>query len=255
MPPAALSPPSLPSWVVKAASIAIAVHLFLVVAALADATSGPWATPLGGSIATPPQFANLVGEHLGQPYQRLTRVANTFRFASSRPLATDAIFEAHLKDADGTVIARLPFPEEGVNRWVKHRQRLLARALAEDVPVERPESVVLPAPGQDPPRAPIWDMTGPQQLAFRQVPQHLVPRDRPTFRPSDWSVLLAASYGRYLQRTHPGTASVALVRRSREPIFPMVLFQPGPPPAAAFEDLVADYGDVTALPPSREKRP
>jgi hypothetical protein len=78
-------------------------------------------------------------------------------------------------------------------------------------------------------------------LSVRTVPEHLLPRDRQVFRPSEWSLLLAQSYGRHLCRAH-GAASVEIIRRTREAIPPAVLNLPEPP-AELFETLSANFGE------------
>jgi hypothetical protein len=69
-------------------------------------------------------------------------------------------------------------------------------------------------------------------------------------RPSDWALVLARSYGRYLCRTH-GAASAEIVRHTREPVSPAVLFGMRPPPNA-FDEYVATF-DVSALALAEEK--
>ena len=80
-------------------------------------------------------------------------------------------------------------------------------------------------------------------LVIRQVPEHLVPRDRPVFRPGDWSLLLARSYARHLCRAH-GAASCEIVRHSQEPIPPMVLFVGDNIQAGAFDELISNFGEM-----------
>jgi hypothetical protein len=74
-----------------------------------------------------------------------------------------------------------------------------------------------------------------------EVAQHQVPRDHPVEQPSEWALLLARAYGRYLCRTH-GAAKVELVRHSRGPIPPAVLFIDNVP-AGNFDELLSNFGD------------
>jgi hypothetical protein len=144
------------------------------------------------------------------------------------------------------------------NPWVRHRQELLASALAPDVPVEPPAGEMLAAPGGNVPTVAIWSPPGDgaptkiqeeaagdgkMQLRLRTVPQHLIPRARPVFRPTDWAVLLARSYGRYLCRTH-GAPTAEVVRITREPLHPSVLFN-SQQAAPAFDELLASFGEVS----------
>ena len=75
------------------------------------------------------------------------------------------------------------------------------------------------------------------------MPEHLIPRDRPVFRPSEQSLLLARSYARYLCRTH-GAATAELIRHTGEPITPAVMFTSGQPPAAAVNELISSFGEL-----------
>jgi hypothetical protein len=88
----------------------------------------------------------------------------------------------------------------------------------------------------------IWDFDAERTLRLRAVPEHLVPRDRPVFRPSSWSLLLARSYVRHLCRVN-GASTAELVRHSREPILPALIFMPEPP-AATFDELVSSFGEL-----------
>jgi hypothetical protein len=87
----------------------------------------------------------------------------------------------------------------------------------------------------------IWD--GEQPLRLRLVHEHLIPRNRPVYGPTEWSLVLVHSYARYLCRKH-GAASAEVVRHSRESIPPSVFFAGNPPPMA-FRDLLASYGDLS----------
>jgi hypothetical protein len=80
-------------------------------------------------------------------------------------------------------------------------------------------------------------------LHLAAVPQHRLPRYPGRWRPSEWSLILARSYGRYLCRTH-GAASAEIVRHTREPVPPAVLFGQETPPAV-FNDLVANFGEMS----------
>src|SRR5262249_23767224 len=90
---------------------------------------------------------------------------------------------------------------------------------------------------------PIWDLAGEQSLRLRRVPEHLIPRNRQVYGPTEWSLVLAHSYTRYLCRKH-GAASAEIVRHSRESLPPTALLT-GPPPPMDFTELVASYGDTS----------
>jgi hypothetical protein len=232
----------IPRWIVVSGSLVIAFHLLAVASGALAAPSGPWPNAEGGGLFTPPQFAFSVREHLTDWYLGLVRMTHNYHFSSNRPAAPGVFFEARLRDAAGQEVAALRFPDPAANPWVRHRQALLAKWLADDQPVPPPAGEVIAAPGQTPPAVVIWDLAGPHRLRLRAVPQHLVPRDRPVFRPSEWSLVLARSYARHLCRAH-GTASAEIVRHTREAIPPAVLFFDDVP-AESFEELVASFGEV-----------
>jgi hypothetical protein len=62
-------------------------------------------------------------------------------------------------------------------------------------------------------------------------------------RPTDWALVLQRSYARYLCRKY-GAVSAELLRHTREPVSPAILFGNAMPPNA-LEDLVASFGEVT----------
>jgi hypothetical protein len=189
-------------------------------------------------MATPPQFAFSLREPATELHGKGLKLASNYHFASNRPGAPGVYFEVRLKDAEGNVVGTHRFPDEDANPWVRHRQDLLARHLATDVPVMPPQGELIGAPGQAVPTIRIWDVVKPFSLTVKSVPQHLVPRDRDVWAPSDWSLVLARSYVRHLRREH-GAHSGELVRHTQQPIPPVVLFQELPPDATT--ELVATF--------------
>jgi len=230
---------AVPRWLVIVGSVAIAGHLVAVLAMVLAAQSGPWVTPMGPSTALPPPFAESINEFASSNYLRWIKMTNDYHFASNHPAMSVATLEVRLKDNDGKELATLKFPDAKANFWVQHRQSLLARALAEDQPVQPLTGEFIPAPGRQVSSVQIWD--GKQDLQLRTVPEHLIPRERPVFRPSEWSLLLARSYARFLCRTQ-GAASAEVIRHTRESLSPMVWRGFNPPPEST-EDLVANFGD------------
>jgi hypothetical protein len=233
----------------------ILYHLAAITIAVLDAPSGPWPTPNGRGMGDGPPFARAVRD-VTTVHGKYLRVAHSFRLVSNRPGDVPAVrFEAHLKDADGKPLETLSFPDANANPWLRHRQGLLASALAPDLPVETPGGEVIAAPGQKVPTFSIWTLPGdvpgePAEpagdrkltLRLRTVPQHLVPRNRPVMRPSDWGILLARSYARFLCRTR-GAASAEIVRVTRDSVSPDLMF-PNAPPGASIEDLDATFGEI-----------
>ncbi len=99
---------------------------------------------------------------------------------------------------------------------------------------------MIAAPRQKAPTVDIWEPGPGGALNIKTVPQHLVPRDRPVFRPSELSLVLARSYARYLCRAH-GAASAEIIRHTKDPYLPAsLLFEDSSPPAP--EELVARFG-------------
>ncbi len=212
----------LPTWVMLLGSLLLLVHLGGLTIAALDAPSGPWATPYGADMAMPPPFAEAANRVSGPLFHQALRIAGNYHFPSNRPSFSGVYMVAKLKDAEGKVFKTLRFPDEQAPEAVRHRQFMLIRWLADDLPVPPPEGEVIPAPNQRMNTLRIWDMVEPRRLRLREVPEHLIPRDRPVFRPSDWTLLVTASYARYLCRLE-GAASVEIVRHSREPISPVVI--------------------------------
>jgi hypothetical protein len=99
----------------------------------------------------------------------------------------------------------------------------------------------IPAPNREVPKVPIWEGEegNERKLTLTWVPENEIPRNRPVFRPSEWSLIVVKSLGRYLAREH-GAARAEVVRKSREPIPPRVLQEREAPPPQ--EDLVSSYG-------------
>jgi hypothetical protein len=268
----------LPPWLVALASVAIVLHLAAILVPILDTPSGPWPVPTGRSMAEPPQFARSLSS-LGSSsrstsatwtfttlHGKYLRLTNNYHFVSNRPGDLPGVeFEVYLRDAEGNLLHKAKFPSPEANLWVRHRQQMLAGALA---PLEAPQGEVLAAPGASVPTMAVWlfpDELGPEtpngpppggapapsatgpdrlgQLRLSFVPQHLVPRQRPIMRPMELSVVLARSYARYLCRQH-GAARAEIVRHSREPVPPGVLFG-AETPASTFESLVASFGEMS----------
>ncbi len=246
------SPPrsSLPRWLTLAGSALLLYHLAAVGLGVLDAPSGPWPGPMGGGMAIAPAFAHNLAGPTTYTHGKLLKVAHSYHYFTNRTGTPSAFLEVRLKDNKGEALKNargeplvLRFPEKDANPWVRHRQGILARQLADDLPVEPPTGEVIAPPGGRVPTVDLWEPVADRRLTLRAVPQHLVPRDRPGIMgPSAWEMLLARAYARHLCRSH-GAASAEIVRHTRETVPPVVLFNDLPP--ANFEDLVASYGEVS----------
>ena len=234
---------ALPSWLVVLGSVAIAGHLLAVVAMVLAAPSGPWPSDVGSSLSTPPQFAYSLNNLIPAEYLKSLGMSNNYHFFRNRPVLPGVSFEVRLQDEVGSRLATVKFPESNSNFWVRHRQSLLARGLADDQPVEPPQGEMIPAPNRTIPTVQVWEIARNGGLELRNVPEHLVPRDRPVFRPSERSLLLARSYIRHLCRTN-GAAKAELIRHTQEPIPPAVMFMSDQTPAGAFNELISNFGEL-----------
>jgi hypothetical protein len=254
-------PPSasaLPRWLVVAGSALILYHLAAVIVPILDVPSGPWVTGEGPRPVAPPEFAH-VASGLSTVQADYLRVAHSYHFDSNRPGDLPGVeFEVRLRDRDGTLMETVRFPDPGANPWLRHRQELLARGLAPDLPVQPPQSEVIPPAGEKVPMLDIWALHGEDfsgkpaaappdsklPLELRSVPQHRIPRPpmgRSVMRPPEWALVLARSYSRYLCRTH-GAASAEIIRHTREPVSYAVLMGS---PAQEPEEIVASYGEMS----------
>jgi hypothetical protein len=258
--PRAAAPRPLPPALIWVGSLAILFHFVAVVMLVLAAQSGPWATRFGESPAEGPLFAKKISDVLGPAYLHPLRIAHNYHFLSNRLTTSEVYFEARLKDSNGKVTT-LKFPDAKDNGWMRHRQSLLALGLGDDIPVQAPRGEVIPAPGQKMKTLTIWEPVSSEEAQklretleplapesprvfskLREVPENLVPKDREVFRPSEWSLLLARSYARFLCREH-GAVSCELIRHSKEPVLPAVMFLPEPPPRT-FDELVCSFGEL-----------
>ncbi|HZV07509.1 MAG TPA: hypothetical protein VE999_20660 [Gemmataceae bacterium] len=245
----------LPRWLVLVGSAAILYHLAAITLPILDMKSGPWP----GGLAEAPAFAHSLRD-ISTVHGRYLRIAHSYEFPSNRPSDLPGVeFEVRLKDAKGNVIQTLHFPDPHANLWVRQRQDLLARNLAPDQPLEPPRAEILAAPGQKLPTVSFWALPNelgpnagnPPVSSFPEnTPLHLqtmeynnVPRYRQLMRPTDLALVLERSYARYLCRKY-NAASAEVLRHTREPVSPAVLFG-GEMPPHALEDLVASFGEVS----------
>jgi hypothetical protein len=235
-------PRALPRWVKLLASAAVAFHLTAVLALALSAPSGPWLTAVGPSPALGPQFAAVVSSVTTDHYLKHLRMTHNYHFATDHPEIVGIYFEARLKDAKGEPIRTVRFPEASANPWLRHREFVLAMGLANDQPIQARPGEVIAAPKQKVNQVTYWDNTKGPVLRLETVPEHLLPRDRQISRPSEWALLVARSYSRYLCRQY-GAASVEIVRHSREPVRPELMFMEQPP-VSAFTTLVSNFGEV-----------
>jgi hypothetical protein len=234
-----LPPRPLPRWLVFGASVFIAFHLFAVGIHVLAAPSGPWLSPFGPSQALGPIFAGRIDDVTRPYYLRPLHMTHNYHFMGNRPDAPGISLEVRLKDAQGRLIETVRFPRASDNPWLHQRHTLMASQLGDDEQVQVPNSVQIPAPGQKMATQKIWDPAGPNKSVLRDVEVHTLPKNQPIYRPRDWSQLVARSYARELCRQR-GAASAELIRHSRPPIQPSLLFLDQPPPGT-FDTLESTF--------------
>jgi hypothetical protein len=191
-------------------------------------------------MAPPPHLAQWAQEPFVRRYLSLIKLAHAFQFTSNHTYAPQASLEVRLLDEKGEVMKTVRIPDPKAPPAVRRQQALLARWLIEDQPVPPPAGESIPAEGKKVPEVPLWEPVPdePRKLVLAWVPENLVPRDRPVYRPSEWSMLVVRSCARHLCRVH-GAASAEVHRHSREPIPPRVLDEPNAPPEV--EDLISTF--------------
>jgi hypothetical protein len=236
-------PRPLPRWVVVAASCLIVFHFLALGAVVLAAPSGPWPTNFGSSPAPGPRFAEVVSRFTTRNYLRPLHMSNDYHFVSNVTGMPSIFFEVNLKDQTGKVFKTLKFPDEKANPLVRHRQRLLAEGLGNDLPVQQPPGEQVLPPGKSYPTVQVWlNTAGDPAMRLQEVSILKLPRDRQVARPADWAVLLAHAYCRYLCREH-GAASAEIVRHSRNALMPDILFVGDAIPREAFTEQVCIFGD------------
>ncbi len=231
----------LPLWMILLGSGFAGLHLLIIAAHSLAERSGPWPLPTGAvAYADPPRFAWEISELARPHYLAYLKMTHNYHFRTNLVAQPGVYLEARLKDENGKVVRTLRIPEEGVNPWVRHRQELLAFALAGDEPYQNRAGEAIAAPGRQAATVTYWAPGDKGMLKLVTQPEHLVPRDPPVMRPNQWSMLMARSYQRYLCREHD-VAAVELIRHSKDPVYPMYLLFP--PPPNAFNELICTFGD------------
>lgn len=231
----------LPRWLVWVASLAILFHLGAVTFRVLAVPSGPWPSMEGLTMYSPPQFAFTITSSTLPGYLQPLKLAHHYHFDTNRPGQPGVYFTVKLRDEAGSEIATVEVPNKNAPCWVRHREEMLARWLGNDIPVPPPQGEVIAPPQGQVPTVQIWDPGDNRALKLRTVPEHLVPRDRPVMRPSEFALVLARSYSRHLCRHH-GAASAELSRHHKDAYPPNVLSLDNIP-AGAFDEQVSIFGE------------
>jgi hypothetical protein len=250
----------LPPWLIVAGSLVIAFHLFTLIILVLAAPSGPWPTEFGPSMALSPTFAQNISDSTTPGYLKPLKMTHNYHFESNRTEYPQVYFEVKLKDEKGKVIETQRIPDPQANWWVRHRQMLLCQWLGNDQQVPYPQGEAVPAPGEELPKKPIWEVIDDQRtlgikqiddLELRKVFQQ---RERggpmaDVRRPSELSLVLARAYVRHLCFTH-GAASGELLRYSKNVIPPAILLLPENEVArfkneGRYNKLVSNFGEFS----------
>ncbi len=244
----------LPRWVVILGSVCIGWHFFALGIGVLASPSGPWPTPFGfADTAAEPQFAKKIGD-LGpglrgfgaafsiREYLNLLHMSHNYHFSSNRPEIPQVKFEVRIKDKAGKVIDTIEFPQKDANFWVRHRQTLLAQALGDDQPVQTQQSRRIAPRGKKLPDVTFWFGEPGREGKLVTKSENELPNDPMLTRPSDWSLVVAKGYLRYLERQYPEANSLELVRLSKNQIVPAVLFM-NDLPEGTLETLTSNFED------------
>lgn len=212
-----------PLWVRVGVSVWLLVHLAAIIARPLSANSGLWPTEGGSGLASPPHFVQPIADRLTPTYLRALRMTHNFHFHSNEPMP-ETHFEAVLKDGAGAEIAKVRFPTVGGNAEVAYRELLLGNNLYDDDQVQSPPGESLPAPNTPVKTVRYWATKEQKIHRIETVAEHLV-RDlpQPVYGPSEKSLIFARAYARRLCRQY-NAKTCEIVRRSRSPISPNVLF-------------------------------
>jgi hypothetical protein len=235
----------IPRWAVLAGSVLIVLHLGTVVVHAVAAPSGPWPGMEGSEPAPPPQFSALADEDVAVPYLTRIKLTHNYHFPSNRASVPGAYLELQLEDRQGEVFKTIRFPDPNAPSAVRRRQALALRWFIDDRPLQPPQGEKIPAPGGKIPDVLTWkDVEGEmRKTELTPVPEILIRRDRPVFGPTEWSMVVLRSFVRYLCRENDGAESALVVRKSREPVPPRILFEREVPPL--MDVLESNYGRVS----------
>ncbi|MFO0944393.1 MAG: hypothetical protein U1D30_00375 [Planctomycetota bacterium] len=240
------SPAGLPLWVKVVGSVLIGGHLAAVGAMVLAAPSGPWPTEDGAGWATPPHFATPIN-NAADSYLKGIKFTHNYHFTENdvaNPHSGSggaARLEIHLRDAQDKEIAVLQIPDPNARGAVRFYQSLLAAGLNDDDILEPRPGEFVPAPNQPIPTVRFWEMSEGRKAKISTMQEHLIPRDRPTFGPSEKSIILARSYARYLCKAH-GAKSAEIIRHTKQYIPPDVMFFDAPPPEGEFDEVHMNFG-------------
>ncbi len=226
-----IAPKPLPVWLKIGGSIFAVWHVAAVALLAIGAPSGPWMHPRFGFVqADGPRFAAVVNNSFTYPlYLEPLRMSHNYHFESNRLQVPASYLEVHLKDELGKV-TMVKIPDDKANFWVRHRQAVLAKSLANDLPpMQRdPTPKLLPAGQEEVKDVEVWE-PGPNNIMTIALETRSDAQKKQSARPAPLSKVLAESYMRYLCKEHKAV-SAELVRCTQPQPIPTWLFMPSIPP-------------------------
>jgi hypothetical protein len=248
---------AVPRWLIYLGSAAIGFHLLSVVTGALAAPSGPWPSQQGPNMSTPPQFAftlnsfsldkvsdNSLFKRINiSAYLTGIKMEHNYHFPSNRPATPGAYLEVRLKNDKGEEIKRLKLPNPDANGVVRYHQEQLVRGFADDQFFTPSQSERIAGPGKQV-LVEVWesDARNQRQLHLTKKAEHLIPKEG-TFRPSDWSKILAGACARHLCAEY-GASSAEIIRHTQEAMPPAVLFMDNVP-AGTFDELISNFGEYS----------
>jgi len=238
-----ITPRPLPLWLKAGASAFALWHLGAIALLAIGAPSGPWMHPKFGYVqADGPRFAAVVNNGLTYPiYLDPLRMSHNYHFETNRLQQPGAYFEVHLKTELGQVTT-LKFPDDKANPWVRHRQGVLAKALAQDLPpMQRGTQKIAPIGQEEEKTVEIWESQPDGTARLVKVSENKA-QDMQAARPAPMSKVLAQSYMKYLCREHKAV-SAELIRVTQPQPIPTPLFLPGAIPAEDFNMFKNSFGE------------
>jgi hypothetical protein len=236
--------PPFPRWAAFVGSLLIIYHLGCVALNAMAATSGPWPGMEGPDMNPPPQAVGRAHEAAALPYLKAIKQTHNYHFRTNRVGMPEAYLTIELFDKAGAPVKSLRFPDPKAPAAVQQRQAALVRWVIDDQPVQPKMTEGVAAPGQLAPTITVWDNPQGEQrrLVLTQIAENEVKRDRPTYRPTPWSLLVVRSLVRHLCRVNDADGA-EVVRHSREPVSYRILMERDA--TIDTEELQSSYGRLS----------
>lgn len=232
-------PIRLPAWAQVTASVVIAFHLVAVTASVLAIPTGPWVVFGGTGMASPPRFADrLVDAPPIRGYLQALHLTDGHR-SLWNGVPEQARIEAVLLDDNDKELGTLTFPDAKATGTVRQRQLLMALALNSEEMLPPATSEEVPAPGAVVDTVSFFRSLDGRKFERVEIDKNLLPRNRNNMTPTDWAMINARSFGRYLTKKH--NATKVELRVKLRPIMPPDWVE-SPPGGTNFTDIVKILG-------------